>query len=54
LETLEKKAEDAGKFEAVTDLIDTRTAAEKGNSKLHDGYKVYAGVKGSKLSGGQK
>lgn len=21
---------------------------------MHDGYKVYAGVKGSKLSGGQK
>jgi ABC-type multidrug transport system fused ATPase/permease subunit len=54
LETMEEKAEAAGKFEAVNDLIDTRTAGEKGNTALHAGYKVYAGVKGSKLSGGQK
>lgn len=54
LTTLKEKEESEGKFEAVTDLIDTRSAAEKGNAQLHHGYSVMAGIRGSKLSGGQK
>ena len=53
LDVLIKKAEDAGKFSAVKDLVDERTDAQKGEA-LHAGYDIMAGQKGSKLSGGQK
>lgn len=36
------------------EMIDKRTAEEKGELELRDGYLVKCGVKGSKLSGGQK
>ena len=54
LDTLVKKAEEQGKFEAIADLVDARTDQEKGNVVLHKGFDTMAGTKGSKLSGGQK
>ena len=53
LDVLIKKSEDAGKFVAVKDLVDDRTAAQKGED-IHAGYDILAGNRGSKLSGGQK
>lgn len=53
LETLDEKNKQAGKFDAVEDLIDTRSDVSKG-AALHDGFKVFAGNRGNKLSGGQK
>ena len=54
LDVLIKKAEEAGKGHFVKDLVDNRTEAEKGAEKLHPGYDIMAGQRGSKLSGGQK
>lgn len=42
-----------GKFEAGTDDFDSRDASLK-STKLHAGYDLVCGNKGSKLSGGQK
>ena len=54
LEVLEKKAEDEGKFESVSDLVDSRTEQQRGRVQLHHGFDTFAGNRGSKLSGGQK
>ena len=43
--------EKKGKFVAVEGDIDRR-GAEKKNIKLHNGYSIQCGIKGSKLSGG--
>jgi len=49
---LEKKQEEEGTFEAIEDLVDSRTAAQKGDTALHKNYSIFAGNRGSKLSGG--
>ena len=49
-----KKAETQGKFEEVVDLVDTRTDPSLLAMQLDPGFKVFAGNRGSKLSGGQK
>lgn len=54
LDTLIKKAEDQGTFEAISDLVDTRDDSQKGSDTLDKGFDTMAGNKGSKLSGGQK
>jgi len=54
LEGLEKKDADKGEFEAVPDMVDSRTDMEKGSSILDKGFEIQAGTRGSKLSGGQK
>jgi ABC-type multidrug transport system fused ATPase/permease subunit len=48
------KEENAGKFRVEKDILDDRTSEEKGTMKLHNGYTIQCGAKGSKLSGGQK
>lgn len=53
LDKIATKASEAGKFEEITDLIDTRDASKKG-FVLDNGFNIFAGTKGSKLSGGQK
>mmetsp|Transcript_6904 Transcript_6904/g.8251 ORF Transcript_6904/g.8251 Transcript_6904/m.8251 type:complete len:213 (+) Transcript_6904:3412-4050(+) len=54
LDVLIQKQKDSGTFEAMPDLIDTRTESQKGIEALHKGYDTMAGNRGSKLSGGQK
>lgn len=56
LDKLAKKAADAGQFEEVSDLVDTRMSRKPAlvDKKLHSGFGVFAGQRGSKLSGGQK
>ena len=51
---MNKKAEEQGKFETISDLVDSRSQEEKGGKQLHQGFSVFAGNRGSKLSGGQK
>lgn len=53
LTEIRKAEEKKGKFVAVEGDIDRR-GAEKKNIKLHNGYSIQCGIKGSKLSGGQK
>jgi len=52
LEELEKKTDEEGSFEAIEDLVDTRTDSQKGKVALHANYGIFAGNRGSKLSGG--
>lgn len=54
MKKLAKKAEDSGQFEEITDLVDTRKTRQPNllDKKLHDGFNVFAGQRGSKLSGG--
>lgn len=55
LETLQgliMKEKIMGKFVAKSDLIDRRNDAEKGLTKLVQGFNINCGNKGSKLSGG--
>jgi len=51
LKELEIKEESTGLFKAI-DVIDKRTDEERGDLELHEGYKITAGNRGSKLSGG--
>lgn len=51
---LEKKERTLGKFETQENILDIRTEEQKGEAKLHPGYNIQCGNKGSKLSGGQK
>jgi ABC-type multidrug transport system fused ATPase/permease subunit len=43
-----------GKFEPVKNELEKRTPQEIGDFKLHPGYEISCGNRGSKLSGGQK
>jgi len=52
LTKLEEKVKVEGKFEEIKDLIDQRSAEERGNVALHRGYEVQCGIRGGKLSGG--
>jgi len=52
LGVLVKKAQSSGTFEAVLNAVDKRAESEKGELKLHPGYSIQAGTRGSKLSGG--
>jgi len=54
LEVYVKKSEASGNFEAVVNAVDKRAENQKGSIKLHSGFTVQAGNRGSKLSGGQK
>lgn len=49
-----KKEEATGKFKPISDLLDDREEAEKGEVALPEGFDINCGNKGSKLSGGQK
>jgi ABC-type multidrug transport system fused ATPase/permease subunit len=51
---LKKKEDKGGKFHPIKDLLDNRSASEKGETKLPPGYGIECGTRGSKLSGGQK
>jgi hypothetical protein len=50
---MRKEEEKKGRFIAVEGDIDQR-GPEKRDLKLHQGYNIQCGIKGSKLSGGQK
>jgi ABC-type multidrug transport system fused ATPase/permease subunit len=58
LEDMKKLAEKEvkeGSFQQVKGAVDRRTKAEKGEmAELPSGYDIAAGIRGSKLSGGQK
>lgn len=54
MKKLVKKEEKEGKFVALKDQLDSRSAKEKGSFNLHSGYDLLCGNRGSKLSGGQK
>ena len=43
-----------GAFQPVGNELDMRTEEEQGVEKLHPGFEVTCGNRGSKLSGGQK
>lgn len=51
---LVKKKEDEGKFEEIVDLVDTRAKTDPSllSLELDKGFDVFAGNRGSKLSGG--
>ena len=53
LENLVKKDEEEGTFAVEENAIDNRDPSTVG-APLHSGYSVAAGIRGSKLSGGQK
>ena len=55
LKVLAEKEENEGTFAAIVGAIDSRTPEQVGSDcVLHDGYSIPAGIRGSKLSGGQK
>lgn len=54
LTKLKKKEDAEGKFEIIKDILDVRTADQKGATQLPKGYSIECGTRGSKLSGGQK
>jgi len=54
LKKIIKKEKLQGKFQTITDVLDTRSDKEKGDSSLHQGFEISAGNRGNKLSGGQK
>jgi hypothetical protein len=53
LKTLKEKEASEGKFVSVKGEIDDRSENLK-NMNLHNGFEIDCGLKGGKLSGGQK
>jgi hypothetical protein len=49
---LKKQEESKAGFKPLVDALDNRTPDQVGETLLHEGYSVSAGIKGSKLSGG--
>jgi hypothetical protein len=54
IDALVKKDETQGKFEEISGLVDTRQDPQLLATKLDRGFEIFAGNRGSKLSGGQK
>lgn len=55
MKKLAEKEVKEGSFQQVKGAVDRRTKAEKGEmAELPSGYDIAAGIRGSKLSGGQK
>ena len=52
LAKLALKEEAEGKFKPEVDEVDIRTQEQKGGLKLHNGFNIQCGLRGSKLSGG--
>jgi hypothetical protein len=53
LETLKQKEKEEGQFQAIKGVIDKRGDTAR-DMQLNQGFDVDCGLKGSKLSGGQK